>query len=48
MSVPFPKARDSNLAATALLAKFDRKWDQWSEAVQSINFLHSNQKRGVY
>ena len=36
---------DSSLAATALLAKLDRKRrDQWSEAVRSIDFSHSSQK----
>ena len=34
---------DSSLAATALFAKLDNKQkDQWSEAVWSINFSHSN------
>ena len=33
---------DLSLAATALLAKLDRKQrDRWSEAVQSIDFSHS-------
>ena len=33
------------MAATALLAKIDRKrWDRWSEAVQSIDFSHSSRK----
>ena len=33
------------MAATALLAKLDRKpRDQWSEAVQSIDFSHSSRK----
>ena len=36
---------DSSLAATALLAKLDRKRrDRWSEAVRSIDFLHSSRK----
>ena len=36
---------DSSLAATALLAKLDRKRrDRWSEAVQSIDFSHYCQK----
>ena len=40
-----PQGGDSSLAATALLAKLDRKQrDQWSEAVWSIDFLHSSQK----
>ena len=37
--------RDSSLAATALLAKLDRKRrDRWFEAVQSIDFSHSSRK----
>ena len=40
-----PQIDDSSLAATALLAKLDRKRrDQWSEAVQSIDFSHSSRK----
>ena len=40
-----PQGDDSNLAATALLAKLDRKRrDQQSEAVQSIDFSHSSRK----
>ena len=40
-----PQGDDSSLAATALLAKLDRKRrDRWSEAVRSIDFSHSNQK----
>ena len=40
-----PQGDDSSLAATALLAKLDRKpRDQWSEAVQSIDFSHSSRK----
>ena len=40
-----PQGDDSSLAATALLAKLDRKWrDQWSKAVQSIDFSHSSRK----
>ena len=36
---------DSSLAATALLAKLDRKRrDRWSEAVRSIDFSHSSRK----
>ena len=36
---------NSCLAATALLAKLDRKQRyRWSEAVQSIDFSHSSQK----
>ena len=38
-----PQEDDSSLAATALLAKLDRKRrDRWSEAVQSIDFSHSS------
>ena len=37
-----PQGDDSSLAATALLAKLDRKRrDRWSEAVRSIDFSHS-------
>ena len=40
-----PQKDDSSLAATALLAKLDRKRrDQWSEAVRSIDFSHSSPK----
>ena len=40
-----PQGDDSSLAATALLAKLDRKWrDRWSEAVRSIDFSHSSRK----
>ena len=40
-----PQGDDSSLAATALLAKLDRKRrDWWSEAVRSIDFSHSSQK----
>ena len=40
-----PQGDDSSLAATALLAKFDRKRrDRWSEAVRSIDFSHSSRK----
>ena len=40
-----PQGDDSSLSATALLAKLDRKWrDRWFEAVQSIEFSHSNRK----
>ena len=40
-----PQGDDSSLAATALLAKLDRKRrNQWSEAVLSIDFAHSSQK----
>ena len=36
---------DLSLAATALLAKLDRKRrDRWSEAVRSIDFSHSSRK----
>ena len=41
----FPQEDDSSLAATALLAKLDRKQrDRWSEAVRSISFSHSSRK----
>ena len=40
-----PQGDDPSLAATALLSKLDRKRrDQWSEAVQSIDFSHSSRK----
>ena len=40
-----PQENNSSLAATALLAKLDRKRrDRWSEAVRSINFSHSSRK----
>ena len=40
-----PQEDDSSLAATALLAKLDRKRKyRWSEAVQSIDFSHSSRK----
>ena len=40
-----PQGDDSSLAATALLAKLDRKWrDSWSEAVGSIDISHSSRK----
>ena len=40
-----PQGDNSSLAATALLAKLDRKWrDRWSKAVQSIDFSHSSRK----
>ena len=40
-----PQGDESSLAATALLAKLDRKRrDQWSEAVRSIDFSHSSRK----
>ena len=36
---------ESSLAATALLAKLNRKWkDQWSEAVRSIDLSQSSRK----
>ena len=42
---PRPQGDDSSLAATALLAKLDRKQrDRWSEAVRSIDFSHSSRK----
>ena len=40
-----PQGNESSLAATALLAKLDRKRrDRWSEAVRSIDFSHSSRK----
>ena len=40
-----PQENDSSLAATALLAKLDRKRrNRWSEAVRSIDFSHSSRK----
>ena len=40
-----PQGDDSSLAATALLAKLDRKRrDRWYEAVRSIDFSHSSRK----
>ena len=40
-----PQGDDSSLAATALLAKLDRKRrDRWSEAVRSIDYSHSCRK----
>ena len=40
-----PQGDESSLAASALLAKLDRKQrNRWSEAVQSIDFSHSSQK----
>ena len=40
-----PQRDDLSLAATALLAKLDRKRkDRWSEAVRSIDFSHSSRK----
>ena len=40
-----PQGDDSSLAATALLAKLDRKRrDRWFEAVQIIDFSHSSRK----
>ena len=40
-----PQGDDSSLAATALLAKLDRKRkDRWSEAVRSTDFSHSSRK----
>ena len=44
-SMQSPQGDDSSLAATALLAKLDRKRrDQWSEAVRSIDFSHFSLK----
>ena len=38
-----PQGDDSSLAATALLAKLDRKRkDRWSEEVRNIDFSHSS------
>ena len=40
-----PQGDNSSLAASALLAKLDRKRrDRWSEAVRSIDFSHSSRK----
>ena len=40
-----PHGDDSSLAATALLAKLNRKrWDRWSEVVRSIDFSHFSRK----
>ena len=40
-----PQGDDLSLAATALLAKLDRKRrDRWSEAVRNIDFSHSSRK----
>ena len=40
-----PQGDESSLAATALLAKLDRKRrDRWSEAVRSNDFSHSSRK----
>ena len=40
-----PQGDDSSLAATALIAKLDRKRrDRWYEAVRSIDFSHSSRK----
>ena len=40
-----PQGDDSSLAATAPLAKLDRKRrDRWFEAVQNIDFSHSSRK----
>ena len=40
-----PQGDESSLAATALLAKLDRKRrDRWSEAVRSIDFSHFSRK----
>ena len=39
----YPEGHGSSRAATALLARLGRKRrDQWSEAVQNINFSHSS------
>ena len=43
--VQSPQGDKPSLAATALLAKLDRKQkDRWSEAVRSIDFSHSSRK----
>ena len=40
-----PQGDDSSLAATALLAKLDKKrWNRWSEAIRSIDFSHTSRK----
>ena len=40
-----PQGNESSLAATALLAKLDRKRrNRWSEVVRSIDFSHSSRK----
>ena len=40
-----PEGSDSNGFATALLLRLDKKCrDQWSEAVQTIDFSHSSRK----
>ena len=40
-----PQGDESSLAATALLAKLDRKRrDRWSKAVRNIDFSHSSRK----
>ena len=40
-----PQGDESSLVTKALLAKLDReRRDRWSEAVRSINFLHSSRK----
>ena len=39
----YPKGHESGRAATALLARLDKKRrDRWSEAVQNIDFSHSS------
>ena len=39
----YPEVHECSRAATALLARLDRKRrDQWSEAVHNIDFSHSN------
>ena len=44
-----PQGDDSSLAATALLAKLDKKRrDRWSEAVRSTDLSHSTRKYGVF
>ena len=44
-----PQGDDSSLAATALLAKLDRKRrDRWSEAVGALTFHTLVEKRGVF
>ena len=43
-----PEGSDSNRAATALLIRLDKKrTNRWSEAVQTIDFSHSSQKKSM-
>ena len=42
-SLQYPEGHESSRAATALLARLDRKWrNRWSEDVQNIDFSHSS------